>query len=251
MGVLGKIVGGTLGFAIGGPLGAIAGTAFGHVFDKSNDAYDESPRPGLSGGESTQLTFYVAAFSMLAKLVQVDGRVSQEEVDSVEQFMARDLNLDPYGQRITKNIFYAALKSGQRFEDFAYQFYAQFKSQPQLLELMIDILFRVSTADGELSPGEESLIRSAARIFQFSEADYIKIKQKYAKTVHKSFALLGCDPNDSDEMIKSKYRKLVNDFHPDKIASKGLPEEFTKFANEKFQEIQLAYEDIKRQRNIK
>ena len=251
MGVLGKLVGGTLGFAIGGPLGAIAGTAFGHVFDKSNDTYDDGLSPGLSGGESTQLTFYVAAFSMLAKLVQVDGQVKQEEVDSVEQFMASDLNLDPYGQRITKNIFFAALKSTQRFEDFAYQFYAQFKSQPQLLELMIDILFRVSTADGDLSTSEETLIRSAVRIFQFSEADYLKIKQKYAKTFNTSYAVLGCDSTDPDDVIKSKYRKLVNDFHPDKIASKGLPEEFTKFANGKFQEIQSAYEDIKNQRNMK
>jgi DnaJ like chaperone protein len=251
MSVLGKIVGGTLGFAIGGPLGAIAGAAFGHVFDKSNDTYDQGQRPRLSVGESTQLTFYVAAFSMLAKLVQVDGRVKQEEVDSVEQFMVHDLNLDPSGQRITKKIFFTAMKANQRFEDFAYQFYAQFKSQPQFLELMIDILLRVSTADGKLSQSEDMLIRSAVRIFQFSEEGYLKIKQKYTETFDTSFAVLGCDRNDPNEVIKTQYRKLVNDYHPDKIASKGLPEEFTKFANTKFQEIQAAYEDIKRERNIK
>jgi DnaJ like chaperone protein len=251
MGILGKIVGGTLGFAIGGPLGAIAGTAFGHVFDKSGEVYDAGPKQGLSVGESTQLTFYVAAFSMLAKLVQVDGQAKQEEINSVEQFMVRDLNLDLYGQRITKNIFFTALRSPQRFEDFAYQFYARFHGQPQFLELMIDILFRVATADGKLSTEEENLIHTAVKIFQFNEIDYRKIRQKYTGAVDKSYAVLGCDKTDPDETIKSRYRKLVSDYHPDKIASKGLPEEFIKFANEKFQEIQTAYEDIKKERNIK
>lgn len=251
MGILGKIVGGTLGFAIGGPLGAIAGTAFGHVFDKSGEVYDQGQKPGLSVGESTQLTFYVAAFSMLAKLVQVDGQAKQEEINSVEQFMIRDLNLDPYGQRITKNIFFTALRSPQRFEDFAYQFYSQFHAQPQFLELMIDILFRVAAADGNLNPGEENLIHAAVRIFQFNEKDYQKIRQKYTGVVDKSYAILGCDKGDPDEVIKSRYRKLVSDYHPDKIASKGLPDEFIKFANAKFQEIQTAYEDIKNERNIK
>jgi DnaJ like chaperone protein len=251
MGILGKIVGGTLGFAIGGPIGAIAGAAFGHVFDKSNGLYDDPMSPRLGAGESTQLTFYVAAFSMLAKLVQTDGRMRQEELDAVEHFMVHDLNLDAYGQSVTRNIFHAAMKSSQGFEDFARQFYFEFKNQPQLLELMIDILVRVSTSDSRLNESEERLIRAAVGIFNFSIRDYEKIKQKYAATFDKSYAVLGCDRNDSDEQIKSRYRKLVNDFHPDKIASKGLPEEFTRFATEKFQEIQAAYEDIQQERRLK
>jgi DnaJ like chaperone protein len=162
-----------------------------------------------------------------------------------------DLNLDAYGQTVTRNIFYAAMKSPQRFEDFALQFYSEFQTQPQLLELMIDILVRVSTSDGQLNESEEKLIFAAVEIFHFRKADYQKIRQKYAATFDKSYAILGCDRNDPDEQIKSRYRKLVNDFHPDKIASKGLPEEFTRFAAEKFQEIQAAYLDIKQERGIK
>jgi DnaJ like chaperone protein len=253
MGILGKIVGGTLGFAIGGPLGAIAGAAFGHVFDKSNDLYlyNDPMQQRQVGGESSQLTFYVAAFSMLAKLVQTDGRMKQEELNAVEHFMAHDLNLDAYGQSVTRNIFYTAMKSNQRFEDFAGQFYSEFKNQPQFLELMIDILVRVSASDGRLNESEETLILTAVKIFQFSPSDYEKIKGKYSASDNKSYNILGCDRTDSDEQIKSRYRKLVNDFHPDKIASKGLPEEFIRFATEKFQEIQAAYEEIKQQRGIK
>lgn len=251
MGIFGKIMGGTLGFAIGGPLGAIAGAAFGHVLDKSNEIYDEEQTVRLTTGESSQLTFYVAAFSMLAKIVQSDGEVRQSEIDSVEEFMVRDLNLDPYGRNVTKDIFYAAMRSHESFENFARQFYNEFRSQPQLLELMIDILLRVATADGRLSKNEDRLIRSAISIFHFDEKAFRKILQKYTDVNDKSYAVLQCSRNDSTEHIKRQYRKLVNDYHPDKIASKGLPEEFIKFANVKFAEIQAAYDDIKRERGIK
>jgi DnaJ-domain-containing protein 1 len=64
------------------------------------------------------------------------------------------------------------------------------------------------------------------------------------------YAVLNCLSNDSDDHIKKQYRKLVSEYHPDKIASKGLPEDFTVFAAEKFQKIQEAYENIKRARGI-
>ena len=68
MGWLGKMVGGTIGFALAGPLGAIAGAAFGHAFDTSAEPSLLEDRSTLSNGETAQLTFFVAAFSMLAKL---------------------------------------------------------------------------------------------------------------------------------------------------------------------------------------
>ena len=48
----------------------------------------------------------------------------------------------------------------ESFENFAVQFYQNFHNQPQLLELMIDILFRVALADGAMHTAEELLIQS-------------------------------------------------------------------------------------------
>ena len=256
MGIIGKVVGGTIGFALLGPLGAIAGAAFGHAFDKSDDRYLEEgtgagPRPGVSAGEQAQFMFFVAAFSMLAKLAKADGRVSKEEIDSIEKFMLYDLNLDPQGRQVAMNVFHAAIQSQETFDSFARQFYGQFSGQPQLLDLMIDIMLRVSLADGAMSPGEEKLIQSAVHIFNFTEDRYRQIRSRHIKDVDKYYAILGCSPADPDSEIKKQYRKRVAEYHPDKIASKGLPEEFTKFANEKFREIQEAYEKIKQERGIK
>ncbi len=251
MGLLKKIVGGTIGFVIAGPLGAIAGAAIGHALDMDSQHLQTTQRARLSPNEEAQFTFFVATFSMLAKLAKVDGRVTREEIDTVEKFMIYDLSLDPISRRVATNIFHAAVESPDNFRDFASQFYLQFQAQPQMLDLMIDILLRVSIADGTLSPSEEELILVAVRLFNFSDEKYMTLKSRYVKDVQKYYAILGCNRNDSNEQIKKQYRKLVSDYHPDKIASKGLPDEFTKFANNKFREIQEAYEVVKKERGIR
>ena len=251
MGVLGKIVGSTIGFAIGGPLGAIAGAVFGHAFDRNNEAaLLEGPRT-LSAADTDQFTFFVATFSMLAKMAKADGPVTAAEVDSVERFMANDLNLDPDSRRIGMNIFHTALGAPESFGDFARQFKAHFHHRPELLDLMLDILLRVAVADGRILPVEDQLIREAAVVFGFSPEQLRRLKARYQKDVDRYYAILGADPSDPDDHIKRQYRLKVSEFHPDKIAGKGLPEEFTRFAEEKFREIQEAYDAIRSERGMK
>jgi DnaJ like chaperone protein len=196
------------------------------------------------------MTFFVATFSMLAKVAQADGRISPEEIHAVEHFMAHELNLAPESKRFAVEIFETAIHSPMEFEDFAGQFYHQFQNQPRLLDLMIDLLLRLSVADGTLTESEEKLINSAARIFHFTEEKYHELKSRYAPDFEKYYAILGTNSRASDDEIKRQYRKLVKEYHPDKIASKGLPEEFTKLANDKFREIQDAYDAVRRERGM-
>jgi DnaJ like chaperone protein len=165
--------------------------------------------------------------------------------------MVDDLNLNAASRQIAVNIFNTALESPESFQDYATQFYNRFYSNPQLLEFLLDILFKVSNADGRLSRSEEELIRSAAEIFQFSTSRFENIRSRYVRTTDRSYSILGCSPTDTDHQIKSSYRKLVREFHPDTVTAKGLPDEFTAFAHEKFREIQQAYEAIKKERGIK
>jgi DnaJ like chaperone protein len=271
MGWMGKLIGGTLGFAIGGPFGAIAGAAFGHTIDKSEElGRIESPFDGGSSGgadpftrnrgfgfpygrnlspqQQSQIIFFVGAFSMIAKVAQADGTVSREEVRKVEEFMDRDLSLDPESRKTAERIFHTAVRSAERFDDLAYQFYGQFKGQPQILELLIDILYRVAAVDSVVSEGEQKLIDRAGTIFNFSAQRMETIRNRYVSDLEKYYAVLGLDSKAADDEVKKAYRTLVNEYHPDKIASKGLPEEFTRFANEKFREIQEAYEKIRSER---
>lgn len=251
MGIIGKIVGGTIGFALAGPLGAVAGAVFGHAFDSEASRMESAEQTHLSMLEESQLAFFVGTFSMLAKLVKADGQVRPEEIRTVEAFAAQDLGLTPASREVAFNIFNTALNSPASFEDFATQFYDQFRHKPQLIEMMIDILLRVGVADGTLHHAEEALILNAVRIFQMSQNRYDQIKSQYTQTSDRVYHILGAQRSDPDETIKKRYRQLVQTYHPDKIAGKGLPEEFTQLAQDKFREIQDAYDVIKKERGLR
>lgn len=251
---LGKMIGGTIGFAFGGPIGAVAGAAFGHQFvDKREDAYLSSKirtQNRLTANEEAQLIFFTAVFSMLAKISKADGKISEEEISTIKVFMEQDLNLDMNGQNTAINIFRQAIHSNESFEAFAFQFYSIFKSQRNLIDLMMDVLFRVSVADGDISENEREMLLEAARIFNYSQVEFEKFESRYIQHNDEYYAVLKCDKNSSNAEIKKQYRTLATEYHPDKIESKGLPEEFIKFANDKFKEIQTAYDKIKQERGI-
>lgn len=253
---LGKMIGGTIGFALGGPIGAVAGAAFGHTFvDKKEDEYLTSipggnGRASLSSNEEAQLVFFTAAFSMLAKVCKADGHVTPSEIQAVESFMERDLQLDPGSQETAKKIFRQAVNSPEPFDAFAHQFYSVFRSQPHIIELMLDVLFRVSSADGQISPQEDAMIGTAFRIFHYSDADFERFRSRYVKKTNQDYAVLKIEESASDDEVRKQYRKLVSEYHPDKIEAKGLPEEFVKFANDKFREIHEAYERIRKERGF-
>ena len=82
---MGKIIGGGLGMALGGPLGAIIGARLGHTFVDSKPGGVGGAR--LSTGETKQMVFFTTAFAMLGKMAKADGRVTQDEIQVVEQFI--------------------------------------------------------------------------------------------------------------------------------------------------------------------
>jgi len=76
------------------------------------------------------------------------------------------------------------------------------------------------------------------------------LKNRSEQELDRYYKILNCTPESSNVEIKSNYKKLVKDFHPDKIISKGLPEEFIDFAESRFREIQESYEKIQKERNF-
>jgi DnaJ like chaperone protein len=243
MGLIGSLFGGALGFALGGPLGAILGAAIGH---------------GVSGGvgaarmdrhQQAQATYFVSVFSMLAKMARADGRVSQSEIDMVTQFMRQDLRLDHETEQAAIKIFRAAKDSPASFEQFARQFHQIFQNDRDMLYSMLDLLHRLAAADGQITTGEQELLSEAARIFGLQEQEYRHVVGNVPTDLDKHYAVLGLDRTATKEEVRSRYRKLVADNHPDKIMAKGLPDEFVEFAHQRFRQIQEAYEAIQKSRS--
>ncbi len=271
MSCLGTLIGGTIGLFFGGPIGAIAGAAFGSFISGSaskftegefSDKYSNMYGTRMNRTQHNQMTFFVGAFSMLAKLAAVDGNVSDKERKKVEEFMDVDLKMDAATKNSALRIFNTAINASETFYQFANQFYREFRFQPQILTLMIDIMLRVAHEDNGISADEETLIRDAVHIFHISDEQFVQMKAPYTSYSSSSnsynsyssgssaYSVLGCSPSDNNDKIKKAYRKLVSEYHPDKVSSKGLPEEFQKLAKTKFIEIQNAWDQIKKERNL-
>jgi DnaJ like chaperone protein len=248
MGWFGKLMFGSMGLFIGGPLGAVAGAALGHhLIDKrENETYG---RPRLMHAEQTQAAYFVSMFSILGKLAKIDGVVTRDEI-AVVQNLINNLKIGDSEKQFAQQVFSEAMDSRYSIDDFAVQFYQLSQGQPTVLLSFVDVLFRIAAADNRLHPAEESALNRIKDIFRISDEQFNNIKAAYFKDVGRFYSVLNCTPSSSDEAIKASYKKLVKDFHPDKVVSKGLPEEFTEFATKRFREIQEAYEAIGRERNL-
>jgi len=255
MGWFGKLTFGSLGLIIGGPLGAIAGVALGHhLVDKKENHINyytsQTERgPSLGRREQVQAAYFVSMFSILGKLAKIDGIVTADEIEVVQRFI-NNLPISKEEKAFAKQVFNEAKDSGFSVEDFAIQLYSILKSQPAVLHSFFDILFQVAAADGTLHTNEETSLRSIKDIFRISDLQYDNIKSRYFNGLDQYYKILNSTPENSDQEIKSQYKKLIKEFHPDVIISKGLPEEFVDFATKRFREIQEAYEKIRADRNF-
>jgi len=254
MGWFGKLTFGTLGLLFGGPLGAIAGAALGHILvDKKAGFLGREtrsiPGPEFEQAEQTQAAYFVSLFSILGKMSKIDGLVTKDEIVVVQNFI-NSLPMDEREKQFARQVFNEAKDSRYAIEDFAAQLYLAIQHQPALKVSFFDLMFKIAAADGKLHPAEETALKSIKTIFRLSDRQYDDIKAVYFQEVDKYYKILNCTPESSDEEIKANYKKLVKDFHPDMIISKGLPEEFVEFAESRFREIQKSYEKIRKERNF-
>ncbi len=236
---MGKILGGGLGFIIGGPIGAVLGAVVGHHTLDSGAA--------LSFEEQRQGIFFAATFSMLGKLSKADGVVSQAEIDVVETVMTNNLQLNPQAREFAIKVFTHAKDSNDKFEDYANQFYIEFAAYPEVLSQLVDLLLLVAHSDGVMHPEEERMIEKAVDIFGIG-AEYEQLKARYSGTnnLKQSYEILGASEEESLADIKRKYRKLAMEYHPDRVQSRGVSPEFAANAEERFKDIQHAYDVVEK-----
>jgi DnaJ like chaperone protein len=248
MGWYGKLAFGSLGLFIGGPLGAIAGAALGHhLIDKR---INMPGRPSVfQRVEQAKAAFFVSMFSILGRLAKADGVITRDELAVVDNFIS-NMNISDKEERFARRIFNEAKNSRYSIDDFARQLYDINRRNPTILLSFMDVLFQLAAADGIFHPAEETALNRIKNIFIINDTQFENLKARYFENVDKYYRTLGCTASSSDKEIKTSYRKLVKEFHPDTIISKGLPEEFTDFATKRFEEIQQAYEKVKKERGF-
>jgi len=107
-------------------------------------------------------------------------------------------------------------------------------------------LVRIAGVMGMGAAQLEQLLRMAAAQEQFHQQD--EHAKRTGITLDDAYAALGADSGASDKEIKTAYRKRMSENHPDKLIAKGVPEEMIKLATTRSQEIQNAYEMIRKSR---
>ena len=233
-------IGGMIGFTIGGPIGGILGAIIG---SKLGDK--EKARPSIN--QKNQAAFFTALFACFAKIAKADGKVTREEVDTVDHFIKERFNFPPDQRAFAIQVFNHAKDDNNSFRDYASQLSSLLSNNPSALVMFYELLFELSMADGYLDPTEEKILSEAIPIFGL-DPDLFKLnKRKFGADISDAFAVLGVTKDMSYKEIKTAYQRKRKEFHPDTLLSKGLPEELLEKAKDKFIEIQSAFEEIEKQ----
>jgi DnaJ like chaperone protein len=273
MGWLGKVVGGFLGLAAGGPLGAMLGTALGHGLDRGLEKLARNAQLPPGDRQRIQSAFFTATFSTMGHLAKADGRVSEAEIALAESVMAQ--------LRLSEEMRSAAIKlfrqgKAPEFDLAAVTetFRRECRGQRALIQMFLEVQIQAAYVDGEPSAAQRRVLEQIRATLGIPELLFrqletlVRLQRQFAgasgpqagrsgtrgrppakgPSLNQAYALLGVSPKDSDATIKRAYRRLLSQHHPDKLVSKGLPEEMMKMATQKTHEIRRAYEMIQEAR---
>ncbi len=240
MSIWGKILGGAAGFALGGPLGALIGAVAGH-------AVDTMRRP-REGDQTKSIAFTIAVIALGAKLAKADGVVTRDEVAAFKRVFR--IPAEEVGN--VGRLFDQARKDSRGFEPYARQVARMFRDNPAVLEELLYCLAYVARADGHVHPHEQEFLAKVSEIFGLDAAAFERITAlRPGQTEADPYRVLGVSREMPDEALKSAYRKLVRENHPDALTAQGMPEEFVQLANQRLAEINAAWERIRRERGMR
>ena len=247
MGCLSRIVLIGLGWAFGGPIGGIIGYALGSLFSSTRPFVMRSEINEHFGNTEAQRDFNVTLLVLSAAVMKADGNVKKSELDYVKRFF-----LQNFGQERAENY----IKMLREILDKDYNIYEvsaqvgrymDYSSRLQLLHY----LFGIAASDGYVSDQEKDVVHTISSSMGISESDFASIKAMFVRensVSQNAYTILGIDASATDEEVKKAYREMAKKNHPDLVSNLG--EEVRKAAEKKFQEINEAYETIKKQRGL-
>jgi len=265
--IIGKVIGTILGYLAGRWLGAILGFIAGHYFDK-----------GLAGIRAAQPSqkvplaqhpFFSTVFTTMGLLAKADGRISEQEIAVAERIMTQlGLSGDARAEAIA--LFKRGAAPEFQLEPQISLFLQQITFQPELKQTLLEYLLTFSLADNELHAEERDILRRIATYLGFDSRqfaqllDMLQAQQRFhgqggsyysrgepghaTDEVADAYRALGVSASATDSEVKTAYRRLMSQHHPDKLIAQGVPESMLKVATEKTQEIQAAYDIIEKAR---
>ena len=263
MGWWGKLVGGAFGFALGGPLGALLGAAIGHGVDRGLAGSEVEASPGER--ERVQAAFFAATFAVMGRIAKADGRVSPDEIRLAEAVIAR-MDASPELRRAAIDLFAQGKDPAFPLDEVLAQFRREVQRRHTLIQMFVEIQIQAALADGAIDAREEAVLLHVCGQLGVPEFVYrrlagrLRVEREAAAgrggraaptdSLEAAYAVLGVSAHDDVATIKKAYRRLMNQHHPDKLVSKGLPEEMVRLATEQTHAIRQAYERVRATRGF-
>ena len=263
----GKLAGAFFGYLIsGGSLwGILIGAYFGHIFDRGlSQGNFSSAFNHVRNRAEIQQVFFQTVFSLLGHIAKADGHVSAEEIQAARSVM-QQMRLDESQTQRAIGYFNEG-KQVDFYPDHCIESFSKISHQNRALsQMLLEVLIFSALSDGKLDNNEEQILLNLSSQIGFSQQDYQRLVQMVMGQQHfhqsgsgqahyqqqstedalkEAYAVLGISEVATKAEIKKAYRRQMNQHHPDKLVSKGMPEEMVKMATEKTQEIKAAYELI-------
>lgn len=261
----GKIIGAVLGFLRGGIGGAVIGALIGHAVDRFIASF--------IGVGNTQQAFFRALFSTLGHLSKADGRVTRDEIRAAENLMQR-MEISSEERKRAIEYFNQGKRVDFSLDQALHGFIQHSVVRPDLRQMFMEIVVDAAFADGRVSEAERNVLVRVATQLRIPGHLFAAMMQarQYGYTqpgpgegqraggrrtvasrqpLAQAYAKLGLKEGASDADVKKAYRKLVSQYHPDKLISRGLPEEMMEVAKTRVREINTAYEQIKQAKGFK
>jgi len=247
-----KWIGGVIGWATGGMLGSLIGYAVGSAVDNAisghqgNGGWLQSEQGRVRGSRPVTMEgdFGVSLLVLSASVMRSDNRIVKAELDFVKEFFVKNFG-------VVKAKEYILLLRELLSQDYdiraACQQIKQFMDLASRVQLL-HYLFGLSLADGDANPSEVETIRAMSAWLGISTSDYESIKAMFIKDQSSPYKILEIDPQATDEEVKKAYKKMAIRYHPDKVAHLG--DDVQKAANDKFKEVNQAYDHIKKIRGM-
>ncbi len=246
-------IGAAIGALFGGFPGALIGAAAGWFVG-------QWIRQSIVGSlQLAQSELVESTFSVMGAISKADGVVTRDEINAVEQMFGM-LRVEGEMRNKAKDAFNRGKQPDFDLDAAVDRFARVTRGRAPLVQLFLQMQVMAVAADGKIHPDEHAMLVRIARRLGLTEHDVSQLEALLRAAqagpsrpggpppqdrLADAYAALGVTPEAGGAEIKRAYRKLISQNHPDKLASRGLPESMRAVAEERSREINSAYDLVK------
>jgi len=255
-----KLIGLIAGYYFWGIFGALFGLFVGSFIDRAR-AYGTGAINPLRN-RIRQTVFLETMFISMGKLAKSDGHISEDEVAHVEAFITK-LGMTAAHRVLAIELFKRGAEPAFDIAPTYSRFISICGRTSQLKQVLLVYLLVMALTDGHFHQAEEALLVDIANRLGYDQAAFKRLMEMVRNQAHfaggqsntaaaldDAYRALGVTKDHTDQEIKRAYRKLMSQYHPDKLIGQGLPEDMVAQATEQAKEIQLAHDLIQKTRRI-